>query len=148
MRTARQNKILELINTQVITTQEMLCDLLNAEGFKVTQATISRDIKELQLIKTQTPEGKYKYTEMKDTGIMTERFARIYKESIVSIANAGNLVVIKCLSGCANAAAEAIDISNMNYVVGTVAGDNTILIIVDDEKNVPALMKILNDMME
>ena len=148
MRTARQNKILELINAKDITTQEMLCDLLNAEGFKVTQATISRDIKELQLIKTQTPEGKYKYTEMKDTGIMSERFARIYKESIVSIANAGNLVVIKCLSGCANAAAEAIDISNMSYVVGTVAGDNTILIIVDDEKNVPKLMKILNDMME
>ena len=66
----------------------------------------------------------------------------------IMYANAGNLVVIKCLSGCANAAAEAIDISNMNYVVGTVAGDNTILIIVDDEKNVPALMKILNDMME
>ena len=148
MKSSRHEKILEIINRQPIETQDELLEALSREGCKVTQATISRDIKELQLIKTQTPEGKYKYTEMKDTGIMTERFARIYKESIVSIANAGNLVVIKCLSGCANAAAEAIDISNMNYVVGTVAGDNTILIIIDDEKNVPTLMKILNDMME
>ncbi len=148
MRTARQNKILELISKTEVTTQEMLCNLLQDAGFKVTQATVSRDIKELQLIKTQTPTGKYKYTQLKDSSMITERFARIYKESIISIANAHNIVVIKCLSGCANAAAEAIDSSSMPYVVGTVAGDNTIMVVVDEEENVPQLMTILNAMME
>ena len=148
MRTARQNKILELISKTEVTTQEMLCNLLQDAGFKVTQATVSRDIKELQLIKTQTPTGKYKYTQLKDSSMITERFARIYKESIISIANAHNIVVIKCLPGCANAAAEAIDSSSMPYVVGTVAGDNTIMVVVDEEENVPQLMTILNAMME
>ena len=148
MRNARQNKILELIGEQEVTTQDMLCALLKDAGYKVTQATVSRDIKDLQLIKTQSKSGKYKYTEQKDSSILSERFSRTYKESIVSIANAGNLIVVKCLSGCANAAAEAIDISDMPSIVGTVAGDNTILIIVDKEENVEAVMKTLNDMME
>ncbi len=147
MRYSRQNKILEIISNNDVETQDQLQDLLNKEGFSVTQATISRDIKELQLVKALAANGKYKYTVGKyDEQPISERFIKIFRETIISTSHAGNLIVVKTLSGCGNAAAEAIDCLELDHVVGSIAGDNTMLIIVDDEKNVPEILDFFNTM--
>lgn len=148
MRYSRQNRILGLIKEHEIETQEKLAYLLKEDGFDVTQATVSRDIKELQLIKTLSPSGKYKYAlgMATDTPI-TDRFVKIFKDTIISVASSGNLIVIKTLTGCANAAAEAIDSLSLPFMLGTIAGDNTILIVVDDEKNVLFLQEKFNELL-
>lgn len=147
MRYSRQNKILEIISNNDVETQDQLQDLLNKEGFSVTQATISRDIKELQLVKALAANGKYKYTVGKyDEQPISERFIKIFRETIISTSHASNLIVVKTLSGCGNAAAEAIDCLELDHVVGSIAGDNTMLIIVDDEKNVPEILDFFNTM--
>lgn len=137
MRYSRQNKIIELINSREIDTQENLANLLREDGFIVTQATVSRDIKELQLVKVLTASGKYKYavSSHKDAPA-SERFSRIFKETIVSFDSSGNIIVVKTLSGCAAAAAEAIDNCNIPGVIGSIAGDNTIFLLADSEDNV------------
>ena len=141
MRYSRQNKVLELIRTREIETQEKLCQLLRESGFDVTQATVSRDIKELQLIKILSPSGRYKYAVSNgEPGPVSDRFVKIFKETIKSVDAAGNLVVIKTLSGCGPAAGEAIDSLGLPHIVGSVAGDNTILVVVDDAANVPVLL--------
>ncbi|HKK95530.1 MAG TPA: arginine repressor [Anaerovoracaceae bacterium] len=146
MRYSRQNKILELISTYDIETQDMLLNLLKDSGFEVTQATISRDIKELQLIKTLSPLGRYKYAVGNYTDKpISDRFVKIFRETITSYESAENLVVVKTLSGCGNAACEAIDSMALPHVVGTIAGDNTFLIIVDSKGNVPPVLEIFND---
>lgn len=147
MRYARQNKILEIINSYEVETQDKLVELLKKSGYQATQATISRDIKELQLIKTLSPSGRYKYT----VGAMpeqplSERFVTIFKETITSINSSGNLIVVKTLSGCAQAAGEAIDTMRFPHVIGSIAGDNTILLVVNDPANVPALVSHFNEM--
>lgn len=147
MRYSRQNKILEIISNNDVETQDQLQDLLNKEGFSVTQATISRDIKELQLVKAMAASGKYKYTVGKyDEQPISERFIKIFRETIISTSHASNLIVVKTLSGCGNAAAEAIDCLELDHVVGSIAGDNTMLIIVDEEKNVPEILDFFNTM--
>lgn len=137
MRYSRQNKILDLITKYEIDTQERLASMLEAEGFKVTQATISRDIKELQLIKVLSTAGNYKYavSTRHDTPI-SERFIKIFRETILSFKSANNLIVIKTLSGCGSAACEAIDCIDLPHLVGSVAGDNTLLLVIDKEENV------------
>lgn len=149
MRYSRQNKILDIINTHEVETQERLVALLRKSGYKVTQATISRDIKELQLVKTLSPSGKYKYTigASADQPI-SDRYIKIFKETILTVAYSGNIIVVKTLSGCANAAAEAIDTLNFSNVVGTLAGDNTIFIVAGDPANVPALVNRFNEMIK
>lgn len=148
MRYSRQNRILGLIKEHEIETQEKLAYLLKEDGFDVTQATVSRDIKELQLIKNLSSSGKYKYVlgMATDTPI-TDRFVKIFKDTIISVASSGNLIVIKTLTGCANAAAEAIDSLTLPFMLGTIAGDNTILIVVDDEKNVLFLQEKFNELL-
>jgi transcriptional regulator of arginine metabolism len=149
MRYSRQNKVLELIQTNEIETQEKLCQLLRDAGFDVTQATVSRDIKELQLIKTLSPAGHYKYAVSNgDSGPISDRFVKIFKETITSVKTAGNIVVIKTLSGCGPAAGEAIDSLNFSHIVGSVAGDNTIMIVVDDPVNVPALLADFDELLK
>lgn len=149
MKSKRQNKILDLIENGEIETQEELVTRLNESGFKVTQATVSRDIKELQLIKVQANSGAYKYAENKkhktnDMDIMM----RIFKDTVLSVDFAENLVVIKTLSGSANAAAEVIDSMNFNGIMGTLAGDNTIFVATTShqasEDIAQKLMKIIN----
>jgi len=148
MRYSRQNRILGLIKEHEIETQEKLAYLLKEDGFDVTQATVSRDIKELQLIKTLSSSGKYKYAlGMIADAPITDRFVKIFKDTILSVASSGNLIVIKTLTGCANAAAEAIDSLSLPFMLGTIAGDNTILIIVDDEKNVLFLQGKFNELL-
>lgn len=147
MRYSRQNKMLELISEHEIETQEKLCQLLKDAGYDVTQATVSRDIKELQLIKTLSPSGKYKYSQNSGDGPISDRFVKIFKETIKSVAGAGNIVVVKTLSGCGAAAGEAIDSLNFPHVVGSVAGDNTIMIVADSDDSLPELMKLFNDLL-
>lgn len=144
MRYARQNKILDLIRAHEVGTQEKLVKLLRSAGFKVTQATVSRDIKELQLVKTVSENGKSCYLiPSKVEAPVSDRFKKILKETIQSIESAENIIVIKTLSGCANAAGEAIDTSDYPQIIGTLAGDNTMLIIVDKKENVPNLLESL-----
>lgn len=148
MRYSRQNKILELIANNEIETQEKLVSMLRAQGFSVTQATISRDIKELQLVKVLSPSGKYKYavSTQQDTPI-SDRFVKIFRETITSFSSAKNIIVIKTLSGCGPAAGEAIDNIGLPHVVGSVAGDNTLLMVVDDDEHVEDILSIFNNML-
>ena len=141
MRYSRQNKIIELINTYEIDTQDKLAELLREAGYEVTQATVSRDIKDLQLVKTLTSTGSYKYAlnVMKDLPIK-ERFAKVFKEAVISIDSAENLIIIKTLAGCANAACEAIDTTSFPQIKGTIAGENTLLVIVDSKEHVPGII--------
>ncbi len=141
MRYSRQNKIIELITNNDIDTQERLAALLKENGYDVTQATISRDIKELQLVKTLSARGKYKYAVSHSKELpVTERFIKIFRETVTSINTAGNIILIKTLSGCATAAAEAIDSSGIKHVVGSVAGDNTLMVLVEKEEFVPDIL--------
>lgn len=149
MRISRQNKILELIENYEIETQDKLVGMLRDFGYDVTQATVSRDIKELQLIKTLSSSGRYKYAVMSNQdGPVSERFRDIYRKSITSIAQSGNIVVLKALSGCANAAGEALDCLGLTHVIGSVAGDNTILLVVDDPSNADEVVEKLQEMLE
>ena len=142
MRYSRQNKILEIINSHDVETQDQLQELLKEAGYTVTQATISRDIKALQLVKTLASNGRYKYAENRnDNQPISERFIRIFRDTTVSYAAAENLIVVKTLSGCGNAAAEAIDCLELPHIVGSVAGDNTMLVVVDNVSNVPAIIE-------
>ncbi len=149
MRYARQNKILDIINSHEVETQDNLVALLKKSGYQATQATVSRDIKDLQLIKSLTPSGRYKYTVGSQAEqLPSERFVTIFRETIKAVDYSGNIIVVKTLSGCANAAGEAIDTMNMNHVVGSVAGDNTLLLVIDDPSNVPELVKKFHDILK
>ena len=148
MKKARHKKILSLINEYNIDRQEVLLEYLQKEGFNVTQATVSRDIKELQLVKTLSSTGKYKYAATKsDDGPVPTRLHDIYRSTVKSIAKSGNIVLLKCLSGCANAAGEALDSMGLQHVIGSVAGDNTLMLITDDPANSDEVVEFLEDML-
>ena len=134
MKSVRHNLILEIIENKDIETQEELAEELKRRNVKVTQATVSRDIKELRLLKVLAEGGRYKYAtvERAEKG-MSDRFIRILSESILSVESAGNLIVIKTITASANAGCEAIDSMKWPEVLGTIAGDNTILIIARSE---------------
>lgn len=142
MKSMRHNLILEIIESKDIETQEELAEELKRRNIKVTQATVSRDIKELRLLKVLAEGGKYKYAtvERAEKG-MSDRFIRILSESVMSIEAAGNLVVIKTITASASAASEAIDSMKWPEVLGTIAGDNTILIIARSEAVVETLLQ-------
>ena len=144
MKTVRQVAILDIIEKQEIETQEELASSLNARGIRVTQATVSRDIKELRLLKVLTPSGKYKYaTGDQADNNLTDRFIRMLAESLLSVSSANNLIVVKTLSGSANVAAEALDSMHWPEVLGTLAGDNTVLLIIrSNEETIPVPSRI------
>jgi len=148
MRYSRQNKIIEIINNNEVDTQEKLAALLRESGFEVTQATISRDIKELQLVKTLSSSGKYKYavSTSKDMPV-SDRFVKIFRETVTSVDSSGNIIIVKTLSGCANAAAEALDTSNLPHIKGSIAGDNTFILIADEPDNVPKIIEGFKEML-
>lgn len=141
MKSVRHAMILEIIETQNIETQEELAEQLKRHGVCVTQATVSRDIKELRLVKVLSENGGYKYAtgERAEQGI-SDRFIRIFSESVLSMSGANNLIVIKTLSASANAAAEAIDSLKWPEVLGTLAGDNTILVILQSDDQVEPVL--------
>lgn len=149
MKSARHNLILEIIESKDIETQEELAEELKNHGVKVTQATVSRDIKELRLLKVLAEHGGYKYAtvERAEKG-MNDRFIRILAESIVSIECVGNLMVIKTLSASASAAGEAIDSMKWDEVLGTIAGDNTLLIIGRSTEAIEALQNRFNNLIK
>lgn len=148
MRLSRQNKILELIKTNEVETQDQLLNLLRDAGYNVTQATISRDIRELQLFKGQAKDGKYKYIAGNyDNRPISDRFVKIFRETVLSYATAQNLIVVKTLSGCSGAAGEAIDCLSLDHIVGSISGDNTLLVVVDREENVPQITAAFDRML-
>ncbi len=147
MKSKRQNKILEIIENNEVETQEELVSHLNEAGYKVTQATISRDIKELHLIKAQSSTGAYKYAvNKKSKGNDMDIMMRIFRDTVLSIETAMNLVVIKTLSGSANAAAEVVDNLHYNGAIGTLAGDNTIFVATSSEQTAEELVERLSKM--
>lgn len=141
MKSIRHAMILEIIESKDIETQSELAEELKRHGVKVTQATVSRDIKDLKLIKALSDKGGYKYAtaERAEKGI-SDRLIRIFSESVLSINAAENIIVIKTLTGSANAAAEAVDSLHWPEVVGTLAGDNTIFVVVQTKEMVPGVV--------
>ncbi len=149
MKTVRQVAILDIIEKQEIETQEELASALNARGIRVTQATVSRDIKELRLLKVLTPSGKYKYaTGDQADNNLTDRFIRMLAESLLSVSSANNLIVVKTLSGSANVAAEALDSMHWSEVLGTLAGDNTVLLIIRSNEETITVTSRIREMMK
>jgi len=149
MKSKRHAKILELISNFEIDTQEELLRRLNENGFKVTQATVSRDIKELRLIKVQGASGyKYSTNVSKDTVDMSFKFHAVFSESVNSIDCAENIVVIRCYVGMANAACAALDSIEWNGVVGTIAGDDTIFCVTRNKQNAVELAEQLHKLIK
>jgi transcriptional regulator of arginine metabolism len=140
MKFQRQSKILELIEKEKIDTQEELSRRLKEWGFATTQATISRDIKELRLVKVMTPDGTYKYTAAttENEVSMMGRIRNIFKECVVGINSAQNLVVIKTLPGLGSAAGYAIDAIHHPEVIGSIAGDDTVFVVISDTQKAEA----------
>ena len=134
MKSQRQAKILEIISNKNVETQEQLLAELQAAGFRGTQATISRDIKELRIVKELTSLGSYRYTTSANelSGTFSARLNTIFRECVVSFDYAQNMVVIRTLPGLASAAASAIDAMNMSAVLGSLAGDDTVMIVMRD----------------
>ena len=140
MKTQRQAKIMEIISKTNVETQEQLLSLLQEAGFTGTQATISRDIKELRIVKELTAMGTYRYTAAAKEvpGTFSARLNTIFRESITNFDYAQNLVVIHTLPGLANAAASAVDAMHLSVVLGTLAGDDTVLVIMRDTNSAAA----------
>ena len=134
VKSQRQAKILEIISTINVETQEQLLQELEHAGFRSTQATISRDIKELRIIKELTNFGTYRYTTSTKevSGSFSSRLNTIFRECVTDFDYAQNLMVIKTISGLASAAGSAIDAMNMSVVIGTLAGDDTVLVVMRD----------------
>ena len=127
MKTERHSKIVELIGKYDIETQEDLADRLNQEGFNVTQATVSRDIRELKLSKVQSENGKQHYVVLQNQGAFSDKYIRILRDGFLSMDMAQNILVIKTVSGMAMAVAAALDAIHFHEIVGCIAGDDTIM---------------------
>lgn len=144
----RHAKIMEIVSNETIYTQEQLLERLHKEGFAVTQATVSRDIRELRLGKVQVADGNYAYAGAKTQDAnVSFRFHAICREAISKIDYAQNLVVIKCFTGMANAACAALDTIEWAGVVGTIAGDDTILIVTRDTQSAVQMVEKLHKML-
>lgn len=145
----RQGKILELIKKYDIETQEELAEHLKNISINVTQATVSRDIKELRLVKVLTKNGDYKYSVTKNNHEgTTDRLISIFKNSIVSIESTGNLIIIKTLPGAAQISASAIDVLNLTEIVGTIAGDDCVFIAIRDTVPVDELVDKFEELLK
>ena len=141
MKVNRHAKIVELVTKYHIETQEELADRLNQEGYKVTQATVSRDIRDLKLTKVQSENGRQKYAVLqKSENQLTEKYSRILRDGFVSMDSAQNILVIKTVSGMAMAVAAAIDDMNWHEVVGCIAGDDTIMCAIRTVEDVEFVM--------
>ena len=134
MKSQRQAKIIEIISSRNVETQEQLLAALQNEGFRGTQATISRDIKELRIVKELTNLGTYRYTTSNGevTGSFSNRLNTIFRECVTGCDYAQNIVVIRTMPGLASAAGSAIDAMTMSSVVGSLAGDDTVMVVLRD----------------
>ena len=129
MKSGRHAKILEIISEYPVETQDEIINRLKDAGYKATQATISRDIKDLRLVKTLGSDGKYRYTSAANHNAdLRSSFMQLFSGSVTSVDSAQNIVVIKTLSGMANAVCAAMDSTDNSAIVGTIAGDDTIFV--------------------
>ena len=142
MKKKRQSEILSIIKEQVIENQEMLINALSEKGYKVTQATVSRDINELRLEKNINEDGISCYSQVSER----KKFDTIFQQAIINIDYAMNIVCLKCHSGLADAACAAFDVMNPDYVVGTIARDDTVFILVRTEADAKLLCEKLRKM--
>lgn len=149
MKAKRQEKILEIISSHDIETQEQLLQMLQSAGYESTQATVSRDIKEMRIVKELTPMGSYRYTvgNRPTPGVFSERLNKIFKESVVSYDHAQNIVVIHTISGLAGAAATALDAMKSQLILGTLAGDDTVVCIMRDNNSAAAFCDEIRNLM-
>lgn len=149
MKTRRQTKILELIQKQDVETQEELSSLLEQEGFQVTQATVSRDIRDLKLSKVSLSNGKQKYVVLNETSSdLGEKYKRVFREGLLSMDVAQNILVIKTVSGMAGAVCAAIDSMDIRELVGSLAGDDTILCVIRTNDEALNLVKRFKKIIE
>ncbi len=152
MKVSRQAKILELIAENEIETQEEIARLLNESGYNVTQATVSRDLRELKLTKVTVERGRQKYIALQQPGsenLMIDKYVRILQNGFVSVDNAMNIIVIRTVAGMAMAVAAALDALHIEGIVGCIAGDDTIMCAVrtlkDTENVIKKLRKLIED---
>ena len=149
MKTKRQTKMLELIKKYDIETQEELSDYLQKEGYQVTQATVSRDIRELKLTKVAMSNGRQKYAALTEANEdLSEKYTRVFRDAFVSMDMAQNILVIKTVSGLAMAVAAAIDAMHLHEIVGCIAGDDTIMCAVRSVDDTIAVMSRLRKLVE
>ena len=147
MKKVRHDKIIELIGKYEIETQEELADHLRHAGYQVTQATVSRDIRELKLSKIPNGKGKQKYVAFtQEEPHLDDKYIRVLKEGYVSMALAQNLLVMKTVSGMAMAVAAAVDALKMDEIVGCIAGDNTLMIAMRSEEEAENVMEQIGRM--
>ncbi len=142
----RQQAILDIITQNELDTQEELASMLQQRGYNVTQATVSRDIKQLGLVKIAGKSKKYRYTQVsyKEHGLHA-KYDNIFKESVLSMQNAGNMIVIKTVSGAANSAGAFIDRMNLPQLLGSIAGDDTIFCVTRTEQDAVDVINIIKD---
>lgn len=146
MKKGRQNKIIELIEKIDIETQDELAELLNKAGFEITQATVSRDIRELRLTKVATFGGKQKYIILKaEDSFLSDKYIRVLKDGYLSMEQAQNMLVIKTVSGMAMAVAAALDVMKIQHIVGIIAGDDTIMIAVKTTEDTISVMENIEE---
>ena len=149
MKTKRQAKMLELIKRNDIETQEELSDYLEREGYQVTQATVSRDIRELKLTKVAMSNGRQKYVALQETDEnLSQKYVRVFHAGFVSMDMAQNILVIKTVSGMAMAVAAALDAMHMHEIVGCIAGDDTIMCAIRSVDDTVAVMNRLKKLVE
>lgn len=145
MKVGRQSKIIELINKYDIETQEELADLLTQAGYNVTQATISRDIRELKLTKIAVDDGKQKYIVLNNTETgMSDKYVRVLREGFLSMDMAQNIIIIKSVSGMAMAVAAALDALHIPGIMGCIAGDDTLMCVIKTNEETIGVMEKLN----
>ncbi len=142
----RQQTILDLISTHELDTQEELVSMLQDCGYNVTQATVSRDIKQLGLVKVAGKTKKYRYIQVsyKENGLKS-KYDNIFRESVLSIQNAQNMIVIKTVSGAANSACAFIDHMMIPELLGSIAGDDTIFCVADSQENAAKIVELLKE---
>ena len=149
MKKSRHQKIIELVGRMRIGTQEELADILNREGYKVTQATVSRDIKELKLSKVTGNEGNQYYQIIeKEEQVYSEKYIRVLREALMSMDTAGNFLVIRTMAGMANAVAAALDQFKLEKIVGTLAGDDTIMCAMKNSQDAVDVKSRIQEIME
>ncbi|MGE5404122.1 MAG: arginine repressor [Candidatus Saccharibacteria bacterium] len=149
MKSRRHLAIMDIVNNEKVGTQEDLCESLQRRGFAVTQATVSRDIRELKLIKIADQDGyRYALPDATTPRSSAERMKRLFSDAVVNVDYSENIIVIKTLPGTAHAVASTVDTSGMAEVVGTVAGDDTIFVVVKPKQAVPQIIKRFNDLIK
>ena len=148
LKSARHAKILEIIKEKEIETQEELCSELNALNYVVTQATISRDIRDLHLFKVAGIEKKYRYAYINDgESEISPKMKSLFRDCVISVKAAKNLVVVKTLTGNGANAGAVVDKLNYSRIVGSVAGDDTLLIVCEDDEGAAAVVEKINEFM-